>query len=107
MVRENVGFAITLYAVKRTKRAEFFAHIGVVDISINDVADDIVRMQTYSHSIRRSGEIQQVCVFEQTDSLIRRDSSTFCSRIQNGMETSHKNSTPRWPLLAPIRAAFS
>ena len=49
MVGQDVGLTITLHAVERAKCAELFAHIRVIDIAIDDVADDIVRMETRAY----------------------------------------------------------
>src|SRR5438046_4783995 len=107
MVGQDVGLTITLHAVERAKCAELFAHIRVIDIAIDDVADDIVRMETRAYPISCAGKIQKIRFFKQPDSLIRRDSSAFRSGVQYRVDASHINSRPRGPLIAPILAAFS
>ena len=51
VIGQHVSLGVTLNAIERTESAEFFADIGVVDIAIDDVADDIVRVNALPNAI--------------------------------------------------------
>src|SRR5262249_50269325 len=44
VIGKNISFSIAFDAIERTESAEFFADIGVVDIPVDDVADNVIRM---------------------------------------------------------------
>src|SRR5579884_2261090 len=73
MVGQDVGFGVALYTVKRTKRAELFADVRVINIAVDDVTNDIIRMQALPDVIGRFAQVHQVRFFKQTDSLVGRD----------------------------------
>src|SRR5688572_22307820 len=70
MIRKNVSLRVALYPVERTERAKLLADIGVVDVAIDDIADDIIRMPADSDAVSRFSQIEQVRVFEEQDRLI-------------------------------------
>ena len=55
VLRQNIGFRITFDAVKRAKRAELLTYICVVDIAIDDVADDVIRMPPLAIAVGTGG----------------------------------------------------
>ena len=54
MFRQNIGFRIALDAIERAERAELPADIRVIDIPVDDIADDIIRMKPFPDSITYS-----------------------------------------------------
>ena len=64
VIGQNVGFRITLHPIERAERAEFSANIGVIDIPVNDVADDVVRMETLPDGICGICEVQKIGFLE-------------------------------------------
>src|SRR2546423_8176410 len=64
MVGENVSFGVALHTVKRAEGAEFFADIRVIDIPIDDVTDDVFRMQALPDPIGTGCDIKKVRFFK-------------------------------------------
>ena len=73
VIGQDVRFRIPFYPVERAKAAELFADIGVVDIAVDDIADDVVGMKTSTHPVGTIGQLEQVRLFEELNRLIRTD----------------------------------
>src|SRR5689334_20735239 len=58
VIRQNIRLWITLNSIERAESAELFAHIRVVNIAIDDVADDIIRVYALADSICTVREIE-------------------------------------------------
>src|SRR5215831_1991849 len=58
MIRQNIRLWIALDSIERAERTELFAHIRVVDIAIDDVADDIIRVNALADSVCAVREIE-------------------------------------------------
>src|SRR4029453_12711292 len=91
VIRQNIRLWIALDSIERAERAELFAHIRVVNIAIDDIADDIVRVNALPDSICAVREIEESRFFKKAHSLFWTDSATFSSRFQNRFDTSHMN----------------
>src|SRR5215510_3528117 len=52
MVRQNIGFRIAFDAVKGAECTELLTYVCVVDIAIDDVTDDIIRMPAPANIVR-------------------------------------------------------
>ena len=68
VIGQDVSLRIPLHPIERAKRAELLADIRVVDVPIDDVADDIVRVAADTNPIRGLGQIEQVRLFKQAGS---------------------------------------
>src|SRR6187549_3134978 len=99
VIREDVGFGVSLHPIEGTECAELFADVRIVDIPINDVADHIVRMPTNSNLIRGFGQIEKICVLKEHDCLLRRHSCSF-NGIEDRSNVSHRNSSGLAVLMA-------
>ena len=51
--RDDVGIVILLHAIKRAELAIDIADVGVIDIAINDVGDDVVAATVVSVGLRK------------------------------------------------------
>src|SRR4051812_43795900 len=51
VIRENVGLVVALDAIERAKGAELLADVRVVDIPVDDVADDVPGMPLSSDAV--------------------------------------------------------
>src|SRR5262245_37979931 len=71
MVRQNIGLGISLDPVKGAKGAEFFADIRIVDVSIDDVADDVVWMMPATDTVCSVWQIEQICFVKQANGFFR------------------------------------
>src|SRR5262249_8554452 len=107
MIGQSIGLGVTFDAVERAERTEFFTDVGVVDISIDNVANYILRMQALPDSIGTRSEIQQVAIFKESECLAGSYAHALRSRFQNAFNASHRNCTLRTDLIAPTLAAFS
>ena len=106
VVGQDVRFRIAFYPVKRAKAAEFFANIRVIDIAVDDIADDVIGMETSPYPICSAGQLQQVRFFKESNRLLRADSQACGRGFQFRADASHKNSGARTDLIAPTSAAF-
>src|SRR5437870_9121308 len=52
VVRQNIGFRIASDAVKVEKCTELLTYVCVIDIAIDDVTDDVIRMPAPSNIVR-------------------------------------------------------
>ena len=52
VVRQNIGFRIAFDAVKGAKCTELLTYVCVIDIAIDDVTDDVIRMPAPANSVR-------------------------------------------------------
>src|SRR5262245_4639392 len=69
VVGKNISLWIAFDSVKRAERAELFTHVSVINIAIDDVADDVVRMDALPDSICASPEIEKSSLFKKTPGL--------------------------------------
>src|SRR5262249_32058258 len=69
VVGKNISLWIALDSVKRAERAELFTHVGVINIAIDDVTDDVVRMDALPNSICAGREIEKSSLFKKTPGL--------------------------------------
>ena len=53
VVRDDVGIVVTLDAVERAELAIHVANIGVIDVAIDDVSDDVVAASGVSRGLRQ------------------------------------------------------
>ena len=73
VIRQDVGLVVALHAVERAEGAEFLADVGVIDIPIDDVADDVLGMPAQPDAIRRFCQVQKIRLLEKKDRVVRRD----------------------------------
>src|SRR5262249_29360755 len=66
----DVSVRRTGTSVKSTERADHVAHIRVVDIAIDDVRDDVVRVPALSHDICCDAQASDVRRFKQSYALV-------------------------------------
>src|SRR5262249_28263831 len=104
---KDICFAVALDTIERAEAAEFLTDIRIVDVPIDDIADDVVRMKTLPNLIGAVGQVQNVGLFKDKGCLIGRDSFSFTCRFEYGTYRSHKNSILRTDLIAATSAAFS
>src|SRR5437588_7769658 len=71
VIRENIRFPIPLHAIERAEGAEFFANVGVIDIAIDDVTDDIIRMQALTNPVGTGSQIEEICFFKKAYGFLR------------------------------------
>src|SRR5215475_4733148 len=107
MVWQDICLSVALDAVKRAERAKLLAHVCVIDIPIDDIADDVVRMEPMTNLIGAGCEIESIRPFEQLHSLFRTNPAAFCSGFQNCFDAPHTNCSLRTDLIAPTFAALS
>src|SRR5262249_25077870 len=77
VIRKHVGFGIALHAVERAKRAELLTHIRVVDVAVDDVANDVIRMPALADTVRSIRHIQKAGLLEQEDCFLRSDAHSI------------------------------
>jgi len=58
--RQYVSLRVTLHTIERAECAKFFAHIRVIDIAIDDVADHVIRVQTLTNAVRAESQIEKI-----------------------------------------------
>src|SRR5262245_8099628 len=107
VIRQDVGIRTSFNAVESTELAEFLANVCVIDLPVNDVADDIVRVQSLADMVRRVRQIEQVGLFKQELSITHGDSFSVTHRFQDVIDRFHRNSISRCALMAPILTALS
>ena len=69
MIRQHVSLWVTLHPIEGTKRTKFPANICVVDVAIDDVADDVIRMEALPNKIGAGGQVDQICLSKQVHRL--------------------------------------
>src|SRR5437867_11954446 len=67
VVRQNIGFRIAFDAVKGAKCTELLTYVCVIDIAIDDVTDDVIRLPAPATSLGTGYQIERVCLFEKMD----------------------------------------
>src|SRR6185369_3364501 len=107
MIRQNVSLGVALNPIERAERAELFADVRVIDIAINDVADDVVRLQSLPDAIGTGCQVQKFSLFKEANGFVRSYSDTIHCRFQYRFDASHANCRLRTDLIAPTLAAFS
>src|SRR6476659_6000245 len=70
--RKSVPFAVLWSAVKRAESAVSDADVRVVDVPVDDVRDDVARMQALAHAIRLSSELNQWSVRVEIEEVAHR-----------------------------------
>src|SRR6516162_1673963 len=103
VIRQNISLSITFHAIKSAECAELSADICVVDIPVNDVADDVVRMQSLTNTVSARGQIEKIGSLKEVYGFFRSDPRTFCRGFQYGLNISHTymNCSFRGDLIAP------
>src|SRR5580693_1920339 len=71
-LRMDVAFGMPHGPVERTETAILGAEIGVVDVAIDDIADDTVRMQLLPHRIGRHSDSNQIIAAIKIDRFLAR-----------------------------------
>src|SRR6516225_1961397 len=89
VIRQNVSLGVTFHAIKRAKCAELSADICVVDIPVDDVADNVVRMQSLPNSVRTRGQIKEIRTLKKVYGFFRTDPRACCRGFQYGLNVSH------------------
>src|SRR5205085_7821550 len=102
---KNVRFVISLDAVKCAERAEFLAHVGVIDISINDVTDDVSGMTPLPIPVRCIGEIDKICFLINQCRFLPADPRAIYCGLQECCDFSHINFNSSVNWMAPSRCA--
>src|SRR5207245_1259446 len=73
IAREHVAFGVTDGAIERAEAAARRAHVGVVDVAIDDVRDDVVRVLAAADGVGREAEIEEAGVREEALAFGRAD----------------------------------
>src|SRR5205814_9710990 len=79
VVRQNIGFRIAFDAVKGAKCTELLTYICVIDVAIDYVTDDVIRMPAPANTVRTRRQIEQICLFEKKDGLFRTNPAALSS----------------------------
>src|SRR3954447_13887649 len=72
LARQHVSFAVPHWPVERAKAAIFCAEIRVVDVAIDDVADDTFRMNLPPNAICLHADSDQIIASEEISCLFTR-----------------------------------
>ena len=73
LVAERPSFVVLGTPVERAESAVGDADVGVIDISVDDVRDDALGMEGFSHVVRFGAELQQRSVLEPVDHVFHWD----------------------------------
>ncbi len=87
-------------AIERAETAILRAEVRVVDIAINDVADDAFRMQFFADCIGFHANADQVIALEHLDCLLTCDHMVLCAKLRAGRCARSKNASS--PLSSPV-----
>src|SRR5215510_12494452 len=107
VIRQDIGLWIALDSIERAEHAELFTHVRIVNIAIDDIANDVVRVKTLPDSICTGREIEYSSLLKKTYSLFRAYPATFSGRFQNRFDVFHINCRLRTDLIASTLSAFS
>jgi len=75
-LRMEVAFGVAHRPVERAKAAVFRAEVRIVDIAVDDVADDAMRVQLAAHCIGGHADADQVVAAEQVEGFLAGHSNT-------------------------------
>src|SRR6185312_11228949 len=100
-LRKDVSFRMPHGAVESAEAAIFGAEIRVVDIPVNDVADDALRMQFLPDGIRFHADANQIIAFEHLDCLFPGDHTTLCATLRRGKSANSRNASRPFSSAAP------
>lgn len=67
---KDVAFLVTRRPVKRTKAAVLGAEIGVIDVPVDDVADNPLRVQFAANGVGGHANSDQIVVAEEVESFL-------------------------------------
>src|ERR1041385_3707634 len=81
VIRQYIGLRVTFNAIESTECAKLFAHICVIDIPIDDVTDDVVRVQTLPNAVRACSEIKKIRFLKKTNGLVGGNAAALRSRV--------------------------
>ena len=86
LAREHVPFAVTDGPVECTEPAACGAHVRVVDVAIDDVRDDPMRVLAQSNRVGREAQVEERGFVEEALALGHRKSFAFGSARENSVE---------------------
>src|SRR5690606_16359072 len=104
---QDIGFRVPLDPVERAERAELLADVRVVDIAVDDVADDAVAMAGLPDGVGRGAEVEQIRLLEESGGLLGGDAAAGGGAIEYLSGDAHRKSMPRTARMAPTSAAIS
>src|ERR1700722_16668174 len=99
----NVPFGVPHGPVERAEAAVFSAEIGVINVAIDDIADDAMRMKLAAHGIGRRADADQVVALKQIGSFqSRHHTDTFLNSIALGNSAAYcRNNDKPWYSRSP------
>jgi len=83
---KHVAFVVPRRAVERAERAERVAEVRVVDVAVDDVRDDLVRMLLAAHEIGHHAERREIRVLDELDRFVARDSRRHSGPREKGSD---------------------
>ena len=72
--REQVAFRVTRPPVERAELALVDTDVGVVDVAVDDVGDDLRIVQAIAHRVRRSAELEKLALAQEHERVLLADS---------------------------------
>jgi hypothetical protein len=86
LVREDVDLVVVRRAVEGAEGAECVAGVRVVDVPVDDVSDDAVRVEPPARGVGEGAEREEVRLLEQAQRLVGSDAPSREDRLQDRIE---------------------
>jgi hypothetical protein len=88
--RADVSIRCTWPAIERAESADYVANVCVVDVAIDDVSDDVVRVTARPDFVRSDAHPSDIVRLEQRRAFVNRHALTREHAIQNRLNVRHR-----------------
>src|SRR5678815_1229199 len=87
--RADVSIGCARATIERAERAHDVADVRVIDIAIDDVSDDVVRMAARAYLVGSSAHPRDIVRFEELRALLNAHAPTGKHAIENWLNVRH------------------